>query len=100
MRTCQENLSVSEFTCRFEGYIKACAAPDLVDINGISLPLEATVRVEYETDDDEHPETFAERPLAYCVIDVTDVASWSEGSWRLFNPPPESTDLTHLLPPE
>ena len=86
MRTCQENLSVAEFTCRFEKHIKKRSVPDLIDVNGLPLPLEAMVRVEYETDDDEHPERFTERPIAYCLIDETDVASWNEGGWRLVNP--------------
>jgi hypothetical protein len=58
MQTCQENLSVSEFTCRFEGYIKRNQIPDLINVNGLPLTLGAMVRIPYDTDDDEHPETF------------------------------------------
>jgi hypothetical protein len=67
MRVTYENMSVAEFTCRHEEF------GDPTDVNGIDLPIEADIRVEYWGEGEE-PE-----PQAYCVIDLLEIASWNQG---------------------
>lgn len=78
MRVVYETMRVAEFTCRHEQF----GTP--TEINGMPLELETTIRVEY-WGDGENPE-----PQAFCVIEVTDIASWDEGEWRRFDGLPDT----------
>jgi len=65
-----ENLTVAEFICRHKG------AEYPVDVNGLPLPLEASIRVRYQYGGD------VDWPVEYAAIDETGPMSWAEGEFR------------------